>query len=200
MQSKPTPSGVDRFSASLNASALSWASGLGKLTTTPTRSSRAGVSCLACFQKQLFAMWMWRMYWISLHTLIDSRLFAWDVSADHQPLSARPHQPGREHLGEPIATLPMPWRRKDWLLNLKTATPQCEGIIDEVRSGQRGGGSAEAAYDGSPSQAQNIELLCSTPERRWVRGVGDILWWSNGGLKGKPPVRGVSSWWHQHQI
>ena len=74
MQSKPTPSGVDRFSASLNASALSWASGLGKLTTTPTRSSRAGVSCLACFQKQLFAMWMWRMYWISLHTLIDSRL------------------------------------------------------------------------------------------------------------------------------
>ena len=104
MQSKPTPSGVDRFSASLNASALPWASGLGKLTTTPTRSSRAGVSRLACFQKQLFAMWMWRMYWISLHTLIDSRLFAWDVSADHQPLSARPHQPGREHLGEPIAT------------------------------------------------------------------------------------------------
>ena len=91
-------------------------------------------------------------------------------------------------------------KEKYWLLNLKTATPQCEGIIDEVRSGQRGGGSAEAAYDGSPSQAQNIELLCSTPERRWVRGVGDILWWSNGGLKGKPPVRGVSSWWIQQQI
>ena len=133
-------SGVDRISASLNA--LSWASGLGKLTTIPTQSSRAGVACLACFQKQLFAMWMWRLYWISLHTLIDSRLFAWDVSADHQPLregsglwpnhlhqsgqwaeggkdlrqggsslpkgpqpilkprllSARPHQPGCEHL------------------------------------------------------------------------------------------------------
>ena len=62
------------------------------------------------------------------------------------------------------------------MLNPKTATTQGEGIIDEVRSGQRGGGSAEAAYDGSPSQAQNIELLCSTPERRWVRGVSDILW------------------------
>ena len=68
MQSKPTPSGVDRFSASLNASALSWASGLGKLTTTPTRSSRAGVSRLACFQKQLFAMWMWR-YWKNVISL-----------------------------------------------------------------------------------------------------------------------------------
>ena len=28
---------------------------------------------------------MRRMYWISLHTLIDSRLRVWDVSADHQP-------------------------------------------------------------------------------------------------------------------
>ena len=121
MQSKPTPSGVDRFSASLNASALPWASGLGKLTSTPTRSSRAGVSCLACFQKQLFAMWMWRMYWISLHTLIDSRLFAWDVSADHQPLSARPHQPGCEHSlthseprSAPLAEMPILFSWRLW--------------------------------------------------------------------------------------
>ena len=61
------------------------------------------------------------------------------------------------------------------MLNLKTATTQGEGIVDEVRSWQRGGGSAEAAYDGSPSQAKNIELLFSTLERRWLRGVGDVL-------------------------
>ena len=33
-----------------------------------------GSSGLACFQKHLLAMWMWWMYWISCHTLIDSRL------------------------------------------------------------------------------------------------------------------------------
>ena len=55
-------------------------------STIPTRSSRAGAACLACFQKHLFAIWMWKMYWISLHTLIDSRLCVWDASADHQPL------------------------------------------------------------------------------------------------------------------
>ena len=27
-----------------------------------------------------------------------------------------------------------------------------------------------------------------------------IVWWSNGGLKGKPPMRGVLSRWHQHKV
>ena len=41
-------------------------------SATPTRTSRAWVACLVCFQNHLFAMWL--MYWISCHTLIDSRL------------------------------------------------------------------------------------------------------------------------------
>ena len=31
-------------------------------------------------------------------------------------------------------------------------------------------------------------------------GCWGIVWWRNGGFKGKLPVRGVFSWWHHHKV
>ena len=71
----------------------------------------------------------------------------------------------------PTATLPMPWRRKEWLLNPKTTTIQhskqrkrvrAEGIITRLTAGRGEGVAPKRPLMSSPSHAKNFELLCCT--------------------------------------